>query len=147
MDNYLQGRTKAVWVSEKTGLVNDARRDWSDLGGNKDAILDFSKYKLGQPIADKQGVMFTTYDTLKMAKGGKSRIDDLKAWLGGDFDGVIAFDEAHNMGGFTVSRASAANEARGKGYCWRGSAKGVPQCPHCVRQRDRRDGHHAVRLP
>lgn len=100
MDNYLQGRTKAVWVSEKTGLVNDARRDWSDLGGNKDAILDFSKYKLGQPIADKQGVMFTTYDTLKMAKGGKSRIDDLKAWLGGDFDGVIAFDEAHNMGGF-----------------------------------------------
>ena len=100
MDNYLQGRTKAVWVSEKAGLVNDARRDWSDLGGNKDAILDFSKYKLGQPIADKQGVMFTTYDTLKMAKGGKSRIDDLKAWLGGDFDGVIAFDEAHNMGGF-----------------------------------------------
>lgn len=100
MDNYLQGRTKAVWVSEKTGLVNDARRDWSDLGGNKDAILDFSKYKLGQLIADKQGVMFTTYDTLKMAKGGKSRIDDLKAWLGGDFDGVIAFDEAHNMGGF-----------------------------------------------
>ena len=100
MDNYLQGRTKAVWVSEKTGLVNDARRDWSDLGGNKDAILDFSKYKLGQPIADKQGVMFTTYDTLKMAKGGKSRIDDLKAWLGEDFDGVIAFDEAHNMGGF-----------------------------------------------
>lgn len=100
MDNYLQGRTKAVWVSEKTDLVNDARRDWSDLGGNKDAILDFSKYKLGQPIADKQGVMFTTYDTLKMAKGGKSRIDDLKAWLGEDFDGVIAFDEAHNMGGF-----------------------------------------------
>lgn len=100
MDNYLQGRTKAVWVSEKTGLVNDARRDWSDLGGNKDDILDFSKYKLGQPITDKQGVMFTTYDTLKMAKGGKSRIDDLKAWLGGDFDGVIAFDEAHNMGGF-----------------------------------------------
>ena len=32
MDNHLQGRTKAVGIG-KTGLVNDARRDWSDLGG------------------------------------------------------------------------------------------------------------------
>jgi len=28
----------------------------------------------------------------------KSRLDQLADWLGKDFDGVIAFDEAHNMG-------------------------------------------------
>lgn len=97
MDNWNQGRKRAIWISEKAGLVNDARRDWTDLGGNKDDILDFSKFKLGQEISAENGVMFSTYDTLKTQKDGKSRLDDLKRWLGPDFDGVICFDEAHNM--------------------------------------------------
>ena len=54
--------------------------------------------------------MFTTYSTLsnqgkdvKDAEGnvitaGKTRLDQITEWLGEDFDGVIAFDEAHNMG-------------------------------------------------
>ena len=28
MDNFLQGRKKAVWISEKASLLEDARRDW-----------------------------------------------------------------------------------------------------------------------
>ncbi|MDD6316799.1 MAG: strawberry notch family protein [Clostridia bacterium] len=97
MDNFLQGRDRAIWISEKTGLLNDARRDWGDLGGDPDEILDFSKVKLGQEIKAERGVMFLTYDTLKTQKEGKSRLDDLRKWLGADFDGVICFDEAHNM--------------------------------------------------
>jgi len=97
MDNFLQGRDKAIWISEKAGLLNDARRDWGDLGGDPDEIMDFSKVKLGQDVKADKGILFTTYDTLKTSKNEKSRLDALKRWLGADFDGVICFDEAHNM--------------------------------------------------
>lgn len=97
MDNFLQGRTRAIWISEKQGLYEDAIRDWTDLGGKKDDIINFSKFKLGEGIKAERGIMFSTYDTLKTEKDNKSRIKDLERWLGKDFDGVICFDEAHNM--------------------------------------------------
>lgn len=97
MDNFLQGRDRAIWVSDKPQLINDAVRDWKDLGGSQDDVLDFSKYKLGQDISAKRGIMFMSYDTLKYGKNDKTRLGDLERWLGKDFDGVICFDEAHNM--------------------------------------------------
>lgn len=97
MDNFLQGRDRAIWVSDKPQLINDAIRDWKDLGGNQEDVLDFSKYKLGQDISAKRGIMFMSYDTLKYGKNDKTRLGDLERWLGKDFDGVICFDEAHNM--------------------------------------------------
>jgi hypothetical protein len=161
LDNWQQGRTKAVWVSEKRKLLNDAKRDWSGLKQNPNVLFDIGKVKSGEPIGAERGIGFVTYDTLKggmsdqasLARGGfvrkqpvsvngqpgtvqkiepgrrgqppqvtvaldnkttvtvpgnevtvseamtvKSRVDQLADWLGKDFDGVIAFDEAHNMG-------------------------------------------------
>jgi hypothetical protein len=51
------------------------------------------------PCATK-GILFTTYATLRQpARGNRqSRLEQLVAWLGKDFDGVIVFDEAHGMG-------------------------------------------------
>jgi hypothetical protein len=40
----------------------------------------------------------TTWKGKAKAKAGQSRLDQLVKWLGEDFDGVIAFDEAHNAG-------------------------------------------------
>ena len=32
LDNWLQGRRRAVWVSKSDKLIEDAQRDWSALG-------------------------------------------------------------------------------------------------------------------
>ncbi len=107
LDNKQSGRTKAVWVSEKRALLNDAKRDWNGLNQPATEILDHGKTKAGDDIAAKQGILFTTYDTLKSAEQtktegekvrGRERVDQIVDWLGKDFDGVIAFDESHNLG-------------------------------------------------
>lgn len=182
LDNLRQGRKRAVWISEKQKLINDARRDFDGVGGDKGLIFNQNKTKIANDIQGGNGVLFTTYHTLKMgatfqppsptptqamlnkafpagstihstggndyklvswdAKNGRavikmragtpdehdgrlafskiesvagdklwndahhllkknkgdsgSRLDQLVKWLGADFDGVIAFDEAHN---------------------------------------------------
>jgi hypothetical protein len=107
LDNKQNGRTKAVWVSEKRALINDARRDWNGLGQPGSEIIDLGKMKAGDDVPAKRGILFTTYDTLKSAEQtkmegekvrGRERVDQIVEWLGKDFDGVIAFDEAHNLG-------------------------------------------------
>ena len=97
MDNFLQGRSKAVWISEKASLLEDARRDWKDMGGNPDDILDMKNAKLLKSgIQADSGIVFGPYSTLRSQK--EARLKMLTDWLGKDFDGVIALDEAHNMG-------------------------------------------------
>jgi P-loop containing NTP hydrolase pore-1 len=110
LDNFLQGRTRAIWISKSDKLVEDARRDWCALGGVETDIVSLSKYKQGQPILLTQGILFTTYATLRSAeKQGKiSRLEQVLNWLGHDFEGIIAFDESHAMG-----NASAGEGSRG----------------------------------
>lgn len=108
LDNWLQGQTKAVWVSFNEGLVNDAKRDYAGVGGNPDLIFFQGKIKAGDTIKADEGILFTTYSTLRGGEkkqandlgqtGGKNRISQIIEWLGDDFNGVIAFDEAHSMG-------------------------------------------------
>lgn len=96
MDNFLQGRKKAVWISAKAGLINDAKRDWEDLGGDAADIFDMAGTKiLKTGIQRDSGILFTPYSTLR--SNVDARIETLQKWLGEDFDGVIAFDEAHTM--------------------------------------------------
>jgi hypothetical protein len=98
LDNWCQGRRKAIWISKSATLIEDARRDWCALGGDKDDIIDLSNIKLGNSIPDQQGILFVTYATLRSEKGGKSRLQQIIDWAGKDFEGVISFDECHAMG-------------------------------------------------
>ena len=99
LDNFNQGRRKAVWITERSNLLTDAVRDWTAISGrDKSDIKDLSKVKLGQKVDHKEGILFTTYATLRSEKGNLSRLDQIIDWLGKDFDGVLVFDEAHNMG-------------------------------------------------
>lgn len=99
LDNFEQGRDKAVWISMNDKLFADAQRDWVDTTGRgKDEIHLQGKTKLQNKIDFGSGILFTTYPTLRTEKGQLSRINQIVEWLGKDFDGVIAFDEAHNMG-------------------------------------------------
>jgi hypothetical protein len=108
LDNWLQGRRRALWISENAMLIEDARRDWQAVGGLALDILPQSQWKLQEPITVSEGILFTTYATLRSNKDGRSRLDQLLYWLGADFDGVIIFDEAHAM----ANAAPASNGER-----------------------------------
>ncbi|MCC5632654.1 strawberry notch family protein [Nostoc sphaeroides CHAB 2801] len=98
LDNWCQGRQKAIWVSKSSALIEDARRDWCALGGDAKDIIDLSNIKLGDPIPFTQGILFCTYSTLRSQKNGKSRLKQIVEWAGIGFEGAIAFDECHSMG-------------------------------------------------
>lgn len=100
-DNFAQGRRRAVWLSRNEALLEDARRDWSAIGGSPRDIVPQGAWRQGEAIGLAEGVLFTTYATLRQPPKGQkaSRLDQLVAWLGDDFDGVVVFDEAHAMGG------------------------------------------------
>lgn len=107
LDNWLKGRRRAVWLSVSDRLLEDAQRDWAALGQERLLVTPLSRFRQGSPIRLAEGILFTSYATLRsQARGGKaSRVEQIVEWLGRDFDGVIVFDEAHAM----------ANAAGGKG--------------------------------
>lgn len=110
LDNFNQGRTKAVWVSAKKELFEDAVRDWSDLGGDPSKLLNYSSEAVKKKLSStNDGILFVTYDTLKGASksGGSEKVkhlDVIERWLGNDFDGVIVFDESHKMANLKPSQ-------------------------------------------
>ncbi|QKC86746.1 strawberry notch family protein [Mesorhizobium sp. NZP2077] len=126
LDNWLQGRRRAIWISKSDKLLEDAQRDWAALGQERLLVQPLSRYRQGTPIRLAEGILFTTYATLRSQErdGKKSRIAQILDWVGqegrraegptgteenqagsGDaatgtkkpFDGVIVFDEAHAM--------------------------------------------------
>jgi hypothetical protein len=119
LDNWLKGRTKAVWISKSDKLIEDAQRDWSALGMERLLITPLSRFRQGTPICLEQGVLFTTYATLRSdARDEKvSRVRQIVEWLGADFDGVIIFDESHamqNAGGGKGERGDVAASQQGR---------------------------------
>jgi hypothetical protein len=99
LDNWAQGRRKALWISKSDKLLEDAQRDWSALGQERLLVTPLSRFVQGRDIPLSEGILFTTYATLRSEERGtrKSRVDQIVDWLGADFDGVILFDESHAM--------------------------------------------------
>ena len=117
LDNWCQGRRKALWISKSDKLLEDAQRDWSALGQERLLVTPLSRFAQGRDIPLAEGILFTTYATLRSEERGakKSRVDQIVDWLGADFDGGILFDESHAM----------ANAAGSKGE--RGDAEASQQ--------------------
>jgi hypothetical protein len=75
LDNIRQGRKKHVWVSEKQGLMNDAARDFAGIqeGVTPSALLknktlfNQNEAKADEAIKQADGILFTTYSTLRSA--------------------------------------------------------------------------------
>lgn len=99
LDRWLKGQKKVLWLSKSNTLLEDARRDWQSLGGNPNEIISLSKFEQGETITLSQGIIFSTYATLRTeAKQGKiSRVEQLVNWLGKDFDGVVLLDECQAL--------------------------------------------------
>ena len=119
LDNWLQGRRKAVWISKSDKLLEDAQRDWSALGMERLLVTPLSRFPQGTPIRLNEGILFTTYATLRSDDRGNklSRVKQIVEWLGSDFDGVIIFDESHamqNAGGGKGERGDVAPSQQGR---------------------------------
>ncbi len=119
LDNWLRGRRKAVWISKSDKLIEDAQRDWSALGMERLLVTPLSRFPQGGPITLSEGVLFTTYATLRSDDRGErvSRVRQIVEWLGSDFDGVIIFDESHamqNAGGGRGERGDVAASQQGR---------------------------------
>ena len=99
LDNWMRGRRKAVWISKSDKLIEDAQRDWSALGMERLLVTPLSRFPQGRAITLQEGILFTTYATLRSDERGEkaSRVRQIVEWLGPDFDGAIIFDESHAM--------------------------------------------------
>ena len=115
LENYLYGRTRALWFSVSADLVSDARRDIDDIGGGRVACHNLKDFKSGIPL-DKQGVtkgiLFCTYSLLisegvGVNKVERARLNQIVEWCGADaFEGALILDECHkakNMGNGTYT--------------------------------------------
>lgn len=119
LDHWLRGRRRAVWISKSDKLLESAQRDWSALGQERLLIQPLSRYRQGTPIKLAEGIIFTTYATLRSEEreDKDSRVQQIIDWVGRDFDGVIIFDEAHamaNAGGSTGERGPVAASLQGR---------------------------------
>ena len=119
LDNWLRGRRKAVWISKSDKLIEDAQRDWSALGQERLLVTPLSRFARGKPVTLSEGILFTTYATLRSDDRGEkvSRVRQIVDWLGRDFDGVIIFDESHamqNAGGGKGERGDVEASQQGR---------------------------------
>ncbi|MGE0231810.1 MAG: strawberry notch-like NTP hydrolase domain-containing protein [Flavobacteriaceae bacterium] len=119
LDNWLKGRRRAVWISKSDKLIEDAQRDWSSLGMERLLITPLSRFRQGTPIHLAEGILFTTYATLRSdARQGTedqdvkvSRVRQIVDWVGVDFDGVIVFDESHAMQNAAGGKSQRGDQA------------------------------------
>jgi predicted RNA methylase len=113
LDNWLKGRRRALWVSKSDKLIEDAQRDWAALGQERLQITPLSRFRQGTQIRLDEGILFTTYATLRSdAREEKvSRIRQIVDWLGRDFDGVIVFDESHAMQNAAGAKGERGDQA------------------------------------
>ena len=119
LDNWLKGRRRAVWISKSDKLLEDAQRDWKALGQEPLLVTPLARFRQGTPIRLEQGILFTTYATLRSdaRESRVSRVQQIVDWLGTDFDGVIVFDESHamqNAGGGKSDRGDSAPSHQGR---------------------------------
>ena len=113
LSQVVRGYTKALWFSKTRDLFEDAVRDWTHVAGdeNEDALFDLTTIPVNTDITAKHGILYSTYATLRSdaREGSRSRLDQIAKWLGPDFDGVIIFDECHEL-----ANALAVDGERGK---------------------------------
>ena len=109
LDNFNQGRKKAVWISKGHDLLKDTLDYTKDVFGRNDMVVEFNGgKKADSSLKSDDTILYLTYNKLSQGWNKEnSNFEKIVSWLGQDFDGVIAFDEAHmmsNAGGKVTNR-------------------------------------------
>ena len=74
LDHWLQGRRRSIWLTKNEQLLEDARRDWSALGGLSADIQPISTWKIDEEVTLAEGVLFVTYPTLRSQRVDTTRL-------------------------------------------------------------------------
>ena len=121
LDQRLRGNRRALWLSASDKLLEDARRDWTAIGGVESDVIPLTKIRTGKAVPQAQGILFATYATLRSParQGRQSRLKQIVEWLAGGLDedsrhgfsGVIVFDEAHAMANAAGSKGTRGDVA------------------------------------
>lgn len=99
LDQWNRGQKRALWISRSSALLEDARRDWSALGGLPIDVQPLDAIAIGAPVGMASGILFLTYATLRSQRhDGASRLQQILDWCGPDYEGVILLDESHALG-------------------------------------------------
>ena len=122
LDQWLKGNRRHVWISKNAPLLEDAQRDWTAIGGLPSDILDLTRWKIGEEITAPEGILFVPYGTLRSSRIEDTRLDQIVRWAGADFEGVIVFDEAHEMGGVAGGEGAPSQKFGGQKQ---GSLQGI----------------------
>ncbi|XP_041086271.1 protein strawberry notch homolog 2-like [Polyodon spathula] len=111
LENFLNGRKKALWFSVSNDLKYDAERDLKDIDAPNIPVHALNKIKYGD-TATSEGVLFATYSALigESQAGGqhRTRLKQILDWCGERFDGVIVFDECHKAKNATSTKMGKA---------------------------------------
>ena len=93
LDNWFQGRKRAVWFSVKADLIEAVSDEFKRLGLTPPIKL-INDFPTDGEIDFGDGIVFCTYRSLiARSKKGHRRIDQITRWLGSE--GVVIFDEGH----------------------------------------------------
>ncbi|MCC2112312.1 MAG: strawberry notch family protein [Hyphomicrobiales bacterium] len=97
--NKAEGRGRAVYFTEKARHRDNVEKALLMLGGQRSDITDLTAYRADDTLPARNSLLFGTYHTL--GEGDTSdffpRVEQLVEHLGIDFEGLIIFDEAHNL--------------------------------------------------
>ena len=109
LDNFNQGRKKAIWISKGHDLLKDTLDYTKDVFGRNDMVVEFNGgKKADSSLKSDDTILYLTYNKLSQGWNKEnSNFEKIVSWFGKDFDGVIAFDEAHmmsNAGGKVTNR-------------------------------------------
>ena len=137
LDHWLRGRRRALWLSASDKLLEDARRDWAEIGGTEADIIPLGKFRQGADIPQEAGILFATYATLRSParQGKRSRLEQIVGWLADGMDedsrhaygGVIVFDEAHAMANAAGAKGSTPPSPRPRFMSfWKRKASSTP---------------------
>src|SRR3546814_6915917 len=76
LDRWVRGERRHIWISKNEALLEDARRDWSALGGLPIDVQPLGQWKLGIPVGMREGILFVTYPTLRSGRSDATRSEE-----------------------------------------------------------------------
>ena len=116
LDQWLRGRRRALWLSQSDKLLEDTRRDWTAVGGREEDVIPLGKVRQGADIPHAEGILFTTYATLRSPARQGSAPASTRSSPGSQratmkrtatpSRGSWFFDEAHAMANAAGSRGA-----------------------------------------
>lgn len=95
MDQWLRGKKRHIIVVERSKHVEHIMDAWAMIGGERDKIMFQGQRSAAEPLPSRDGVMVTTYALVREDR----RYASLLEWANEEdvFEGLMVFDEAHNM--------------------------------------------------